>query len=78
MNSLVEAELVDSLHACTFHTMCMGVMFVCCGVCRHQIMLWERKIQLTKEMRESVDSEAGQEELRKLKSEIHQMQVQLV
>ena len=40
-------------------------------------MLWERKIQLAKEMRESVDSEAGQQELRRMKSEIHRMQVSM-
>ena len=38
-------------------------------------MLWERKIQLAKEMREMVDSEAGQAELRAMKAEIHRMEV---
>lgn len=42
---------------------------------RHQIMLWERKIQLTKEMKESVDSETGQAEIKAMKAEIHRMQV---
>lgn len=38
-------------------------------------MLWERKTQLAKEMKESVDSEAGQAELKAMKAEIHRMQV---
>ncbi|XP_012861724.2 coiled-coil domain-containing protein 40 [Echinops telfairi] len=41
----------------------------------HQIMLWEKKIQLAKEMRASVDSETGQAEIRAMKAEIHRMQV---
>lgn len=38
-------------------------------------MLWERKIQLAKEMKESVDSETGQAEIKAMKAEIHRMQV---
>ena len=38
-------------------------------------MLWERKIQLAKEMREMVDSEAGQAEIKAMKTEIHRMEV---
>ncbi|XP_057572069.1 coiled-coil domain-containing protein 40 [Hippopotamus amphibius kiboko] len=41
----------------------------------HQIMLWEKKIQLAKEMRASVDSETGQTEMRAMKAEIHRMKV---
>ncbi|XP_049632095.1 coiled-coil domain-containing protein 40 [Suncus etruscus] len=41
----------------------------------HQIMLWEKKIQLAKEMRNSVDSETGQTEIRSMKAEIHRMKV---
>ncbi|NWI64273.1 CCD40 protein, partial [Todus mexicanus] len=41
----------------------------------HQIMLWERKIQLTKEMRAAVDSEKGQGEIRAMRTEVHRMQV---
>ncbi|NXC37809.1 CCD40 protein, partial [Penelope pileata] len=41
----------------------------------HQIMLWEKKLQLTKEMRSAVDSERGQGEIRAMKAEIHRMQV---
>ncbi|ERE69024.1 coiled-coil domain-containing protein 40 [Cricetulus griseus] len=41
----------------------------------HQLMLWEKKIQLAKEMRASVDSEAGQTEIRAMKAEIHRMKV---
>lgn len=38
-------------------------------------MLWEKKIQLAKEMRNSVDSETGQTEIRSMKAEIHRMKV---
>ncbi|XP_076726557.2 coiled-coil domain-containing protein 40 [Callospermophilus lateralis] len=41
----------------------------------HQVMLWEKKIQLAKEMRSSVDSETGQTEIRTMKAEIHRMKV---
>lgn len=40
-----------------------------------QIFLWERKIQLAKEMRKAVDSDEGQAEIRGMKSEIHRMEV---
>ncbi|OBS83370.1 hypothetical protein A6R68_22651 [Neotoma lepida] len=43
----------------------------------HQIMLWEKKIQLAKEMRASVDSETGQAEIHAMKAEIHRMKVKL-
>nr|KAF6295265.1 coiled-coil domain containing 40 [Myotis myotis] len=42
----------------------------------HQILLWEKKIQLAKEMRASVDSETGQKEIRAMKAEIHRMKAQ--
>ena len=45
------------------------------NVVRRQMMLWERKIQLAREMREMVDSEAGQAELRAMKAEVHRMEV---
>ncbi|NWW54635.1 CCD40 protein, partial [Pedionomus torquatus] len=41
----------------------------------HQIMLWEKKIQLTKEMRAAADSAMGQSEIQAMKTEIHRMQV---
>ncbi|NXG63176.1 CCD40 protein, partial [Hemiprocne comata] len=41
----------------------------------HQIMLWEKKIQLTKEMCAVVDSETGQGEIQAMRREIHRMQV---
>nr|XP_031541766.1 coiled-coil domain-containing protein 40 [Vicugna pacos] len=41
----------------------------------HQIMLWEKKIQLAKEMRASVDSETGQMEIRAMKAEVQRMKV---
>ncbi|KAL5246650.1 hypothetical protein ACHWQZ_G018758 [Mnemiopsis leidyi] len=40
-----------------------------------QIMLWEKKIQLAKETRSTVDTEYGQGELKAMKCEIHRMQV---
>lgn len=40
-----------------------------------QIMGWERKIELAKEMKQAVDSEAGQGEIREMKFEIHRMSV---
>ncbi|XP_010289374.1 PREDICTED: coiled-coil domain-containing protein 40 [Phaethon lepturus] len=41
----------------------------------HQIMLWEKKVQLTREMRAAVDSETGQGEIQAMRTEIHRMQV---
>ena len=38
-------------------------------------MLWEKKVQVSREMKEAVDSEAGQAEVRAMKAEIHRMQV---
>lgn len=40
-----------------------------------QILLWERKIQLAKEMKTAVDSDAGQGEIKGMKAEIHRMEV---
>lgn len=51
----------------------LHVLYVC--HCRHQIMLWERKIQIAQEMKDVVDSDVGQTEVRAMKSEIHRMQV---
>lgn len=48
-----------------------------CPLCRHQIMLWEKKIQLAKEMRASVDSDASQMEIHAMKAEIHRMKVSM-
>ncbi|XP_058026837.1 coiled-coil domain-containing protein 40 isoform X2 [Ahaetulla prasina] len=39
-----------------------------------QMMQWEKKIQIAKEMRAAVDSEAEQTEIRAMKAEIHRMQ----
>lgn len=41
-------------------------------------MLWERKIQIAREMKDVVDSDVGQTEVRAMKSEIHRMQVSMV
>ncbi|XP_058531635.1 coiled-coil domain-containing protein 40 [Ochotona princeps] len=43
----------------------------------HQIMVWEKRIQLAREMRASVDSEMGQTEMCAMKAEIHRMKVRL-
>ncbi|XP_070596284.1 coiled-coil domain-containing protein 40 [Erythrolamprus reginae] len=39
-----------------------------------QMMHWEKKIQIAKEMRAAVDSDAEQNEIRAMKAEIHRMQ----
>ncbi|NWH91367.1 CCD40 protein, partial [Aegithalos caudatus] len=41
----------------------------------HQILLWEKKIQLTKEMREAADALFKQGEIHDMKTEIRRMQV---
>ncbi|KAM9207797.1 coiled-coil domain-containing protein 40-like [Leptosomus discolor] len=41
----------------------------------HQILLWEKKIQLTREMRAAVESESGHGEIHAMRTEIHRMQV---
>jgi hypothetical protein len=38
-------------------------------------MMWEKRVQLAKEMKAAVDSEAGQGELKEMKFEIHRMRV---
>lgn len=40
-----------------------------------QICLWERKIQLEKEMQETVDPSIGQAEVEQMKKEIHRMEL---
>ncbi|XP_029455039.1 coiled-coil domain-containing protein 40 isoform X2 [Rhinatrema bivittatum] len=40
----------------------------------HQIMLWEKKIQLAREMRYAVDSSVGHGEIRAMRAEVRQMQ----
>lgn len=42
-----------------------------------QILLWERKIQLEKEMQEALDPNIGQSELQQLKKELHRMELRL-
>lgn len=42
-----------------------------------QIMLWEKKAQLAKEARQTVNSEIGQGEVHAMKAEIHRMEVRL-
>ena len=42
-----------------------------------QILLWERKIKLEKEMQETLNPEVGQKELQELKKEIHRMELRL-
>ncbi|NXA77009.1 CCD40 protein, partial [Thryothorus ludovicianus] len=41
----------------------------------HQILLWEKKFQLAKEMRETTDALVGQGEIHDMKTEIRRMQV---
>ncbi|XP_059199638.1 coiled-coil domain-containing protein 40 [Centropristis striata] len=42
-----------------------------------QILLWEKKTQLIKETRSTVDSEVGQGDIKMMKAEIHRMEVRL-
>lgn len=42
-----------------------------------QILLWERKIQLEKEMQETLNPNVGQKELEDLKKDIHRMELKL-
>lgn len=37
--------------------------------------MWERKTQLAKEMRQTVESDVGQAEIQGMKAEIHRMEV---
>ncbi|NXF13342.1 CCD40 protein, partial [Smithornis capensis] len=41
----------------------------------HQILLWEKKIQLAREMKEALDPASGQGEIQAMKAEIRRMQV---
>ncbi len=60
-----------------FFNISISKMNVLIILSRKQIMFWERKIQLAKEMKSAVDSETGQGEIKAMKSEIHRMQVRL-
>jgi len=42
-----------------------------------QLLLWERKIQLEKEIQSALDPEIGQTEIKSLKKEIHRMELRL-
>lgn len=43
--------------------------------CERQILLWERKYQLEKEMQEALDPNVGQSEIEELKKELHRMEL---
>lgn len=43
--------------------------------CERQICLWERKIQLEREMQETIDPTIGQAEVQQMKKEIHRMEL---
>jgi len=43
--------------------------------CERQICLWERKIQLEREMQETIDPSIGQAEVQQMKKEIHRMEL---
>ena len=67
-----------SLKRCNNYSLIFSAMFKECLIpinCRHQIMLWEKKIQIAREMKEAVDSDVGQAEIRAMKAEIHRMRV---
>jgi hypothetical protein len=40
-----------------------------------EIMMWEKRTQIAKEMKAAVDSETGQGEIREMKFSIHRMEV---
>jgi len=42
-----------------------------------QLLLWERKIQLEKEIQEALDPEIGQSEIKLLKKDLHRMELRL-
>jgi hypothetical protein len=53
-------------------------MFVCCLLnllISAQIMLWERKLMLEKEMHDAMDPNIGQDVVGEMKREIHRMQL---
>jgi len=53
-----------------------GAVLISLGIIyRRQLLLWDKKTQLAKEMKELVHSDEGQFEVRSLKTEIHQMEV---
>ena len=43
--------------------------------CRRQIMLWEKKTQLAREARATVDKDYDHGEIKAMKAEIHRMEV---
>ena len=45
--------------------------------CERQILLWERKIQLEKEMQEALNPNIGQKELEDLKKEVHRRELNI-
>ena len=51
------------------------ILLSLCSTPRRQIMLWEKKTQLAREAKATVDSEVGQGEIRAMTAEIHRMEV---
>lgn len=45
--------------------------------CERQILLWERKIELEREMQETLDPNVGRQELQEIKKELHLKQLKL-
>ena len=43
--------------------------------CERQILLWERKYQLEKDMQDTLDPTVGQTEIQDLKKELHRMEL---
>ena len=43
--------------------------------CERQILLWERKYQLEKEMQETLDPNVGKSEIEELTKELHRMEL---
>ena len=52
-----------------FFKMCVSMS----DICRRQIMLWEKKIQLAKETQAALDPNVGATEIKDMQAEIHRM-----
>ena len=45
--------------------------------CERQILLWERKIELEREMQETLDPNVGQQEIKQLQKQLHLKKLRL-
>ena len=72
--SLDIQETDHALGDIEINTVLHFILFVCL-ISRRQIMLWEKKTQLAREARATVDDDYGHGEIKAMKAEIHRMQV---